>query len=314
MEAVSHLAARFAHLLPEEMSIAAAVVKSFVPALADALLDRAGGLLGAQSVLLEEPADGIFQKLQRDHRIVAIFDGSTVVNRNVLINQFPHLARAFRTGRHNLSAVAEAARLGAPSGHLIPGRLGLISRSGCSLVQSVPEAAAQVRDRIGRGQAPPELGRLVTGFTGAVEAVLTEIAGCGPWGRDVPASAFLLAQRYELCFAGAACLWMWLANEATHGPQDALWQGAPCQDAPCQDALWQGALWLRAALARVLTMLCPGDRRSLADLDASALRLAGIVVAIPPGAPSFGLITEQVPRPATEPAPGVAERFAGSPG
>jgi hypothetical protein len=71
--------------------------------------------------------------------------------------------------------------------------------------------------------------------------------------REVPAEAFALAEQYDLCFAGAACLLLWLHNRTM-----------------LPDA------WLRACLTRVLTLLggCPpADLSMMEELaDAAADR------------------------------------------
>lgn len=94
-EAVAAVAARSLHCAPGEMSVISAIVKSFVPAVAGEVIALAGELLGAEAF---RDAHGEYAKLERDHRIVEIFDGSTYVNRNLLINHFPVLGRAWQRG------------------------------------------------------------------------------------------------------------------------------------------------------------------------------------------------------------------------
>ena len=78
-----------------------------------------------------------------------------------------------------------------------------------------------------------------------------------PSSRDVPAAAFELAVRYELCFAGAACLQFWLHNAgdvAAHVPEPGD-PGAPRTVDASATALWRDALWLEAALRHVVGRL-----------------------------------------------------------
>lgn len=96
-EVVSLVAARSAHAMTAEMSVVSAVAKSYVPTLVDRMVADIGELLGARAFLMDVYADGAFQKLERDHRIVGIFDGSTIVNKNAVINQFPGWPRRTRT-------------------------------------------------------------------------------------------------------------------------------------------------------------------------------------------------------------------------
>lgn len=242
-EVVSAVGARCIHALPSEMSAVAPVIKAFVPTVVDDAIDEAGELLGVRGLLTEEYADGMFQKLERDHRILAIFDGSTVVNRISLINQFPLLARAYAEGRWDAAGVAVAANLAAPLPELDTDRLTLLSRQGSSLVQSVPDAVVRTRELAARGEVPELVTRQVEMFGEAVDTVMTELAAHRPTPRDVPPEAFTLAWRYELCFAGAACLRVWLHNNDVLAAPEA------------GGALWQDATWLSACLASVLLQL-----------------------------------------------------------
>nr|AGS49324.1 acyl-CoA dehydrogenase, short-chain specific [uncultured bacterium esnapd2] len=169
-EAVSVMAARGVHEFTSEMSVISAVAKAFVPSVVQRVINRLAELMGLRGFLAGE-----FAKLDRDHRIVGIFDGSTAVNRHSLITQFPRLARAFRAGK------------AAERSPFDPANLRLSSPTGCTVVN-------QVRDG--------EFGAVVT-------RVHEEMAKYAPSARGVPASAFALAERYELCFAGAAALYLW---------------------------------------------------------------------------------------------------------
>jgi alkylation response protein AidB-like acyl-CoA dehydrogenase len=182
-EAVSKAAADGVREYPGELSVLSAVTKAFVPALTDELIFKCGELLGTRAFLTEVHDHGAFQKLARDHRIVSIFDGNSFVNENALINQFPMLAKAYRAG-----TVARPA-----CGPFDPGQLRLASRTGCSLVQRLPELA-------------PNGGVQGRELADHCAAVHEEMARVAPSARDVPAGAFALARRYELCLAGAAVL------------------------------------------------------------------------------------------------------------
>ena len=82
-------------MFPEEMSVIAAVAKGFVPTAVDMLLGQLGPMLGARAFVVDPSGDGAFEKLERDHRIVALFDGSTAVCQAALIAQFPTLAEGY---------------------------------------------------------------------------------------------------------------------------------------------------------------------------------------------------------------------------
>ncbi|WP_051791006.1 acyl-CoA dehydrogenase family protein [Amycolatopsis jejuensis] len=214
VEAVSTVAGRYVNAAPEELSVVSPVVKALVPALVDGMLAELGELLGGQGFLVA----GEFEKIERDHRLVAIFDGSTDVNRYALIGQFGLLARGYAARRRN-SDVAAVTDLARPVGPLRFDRLRLLSPTGCDLVQSVPEVASALS------------GPLVARFAALTDEVLAALADHQA-AKQPPAEAFELAVRYELCFAGAACMRLYQANP---GRVDAT--------------------WLQACLARVMVLL-----------------------------------------------------------
>lgn len=235
-EAVSVVAGRCMAALPGEMSVVAALAKAHVPGAVDEMIGALGELLGARAFLAGVFEHGMFQKLERDHRIVAIFDGSTVVNRNGLINQFRTLARAWRDARWDHAGLAIVFDANAALPAFAPDKLSMMSAGGCSVLQSFPHACTQLAD------APARVRRLAHALCAASAATLQQCGAYQPSPREVPSAAFDLARRYELCFAAAACVGYWLANRTAnaHAP------------------LWHDALWLEAALVRVLAQLTPG--------------------------------------------------------
>ncbi|WP_406492487.1 acyl-CoA dehydrogenase family protein [Streptomyces sp. NBC_01604] len=219
-EAVTTVAARAIHTLTPEMSVIASVTKALVPTLAQDTLDQLSELLGVRSFLSDTYLDGAFAKLDRDHRIVAVFDGSTAVNRSLLIDHFPVLARSWHRGTADRDAVT-ATLPGSPPRPFDPGRLRLLSTRGCSLVQLLPEALDRLRAGVRQGQLPPEAARMADELTGLAEAVHTGMEHQERTVRDVPQSAFDLAAQYELCFAAAALVHLWLDSART--AYDGLW-------------------------------------------------------------------------------------------
>lgn len=244
-EAVSIVASRSTHALTGEMSVIAPLTKALVPAIVDELVSNAGDMLGARAFLLDEWAHGRFQKLERDHRIVAIFDGSTVVNRNGLINQFRLLARAWLKRQVDTPGLACACDVKAPLPPWRSAKLSLLASAGCSVLQSWPQAVSQLGQLALKpdelGQAAARVMPTVQALDAAIHRVMNDVAQCLVDGRDVPPEAFELAAEVEQCFAAAACLQLWLHN-------------APAQ---AGQPWWQGALWLRAALLRLLNALLP---------------------------------------------------------
>ena len=210
--------ARSANTLTSELSVGSAIAKALVPSLVQRSIEQLAELLGARALLTGTYACGMFAKVERDHRIVGIFDGSTAVNRHALIMQFPRLARGFAAGE--TAGLDGALTRTAPVADLEPRRLSLFSSDGCSVVRGLPAAIHRVEAMAADGEVPPDLLGLVQEL-GKVAADLHEaLAACGPAGTEAAPSYFRLAERYELCFAAAAALGMWLRDAS---PRDELW-------------------------------------------------------------------------------------------
>jgi len=233
-ESLTMFVGRAVHTLPGELSVYSAAAKAYVPALADELIATCAELLGAQAFLSDVYEYGAYQKLQRDHRIVGIFDGNVFVNQSALINQFARLAAGWRRQRCDEDGVRTAADLAAPLPET--GRLELISRRGCSLMQGFPGTV----DALRAAGAPPRVAALAAQILGWSADLHTELGALPPQGTGASPESFALAYRYQLCLAAAAATTIWLANR--HG------QAQPW---------WQGALWLEAALTLLADRLAP---------------------------------------------------------
>lgn len=241
-EAAAIVTSRAIHTATSELMIGSAVVKYLVPTLVGEVIARLRGLLGARAFLSDVFAGGMFQKVERDHRIVGLFDGSTVVNLHALVHQFPVLARSYRRGSADEAAVAAAATLTTPLPPLDPGRLSLAAKQGCGLVQSLPAWVA------GGGGLPPAVAALAAEVVTAAGRLHEELALHRPAPLAVPAVAFARAQRYAACYAAAAALRLWAHNHA--------WAAATAD--PRTVALWDEGLWLQACLHRLLPRISPG--------------------------------------------------------
>jgi alkylation response protein AidB-like acyl-CoA dehydrogenase len=260
-EAVALLAARSVHALPGELSVTSAITKAFVPTTVQDLLTSLGELLGVRSFLTSSPGGG-FAKLERDHRICAVFDGSTVVNRTALLNQMPRLARQLDRRRADAAGVRAAADLSAPVGPFDRGRLSLLSVAGCSPVQSLPEAAGRLRE-----DGPSEVARFIGPLLAEIERLQLLATEFVPVAGGLPSTAFVLAERYERAYAAAACLHLWRENaDRATGP------------------LWENALWLRACLMSLL----PED--AVEDADETGVSDAMASVLLDRSAPEFTLL------------------------
>lgn len=231
-DAAALLAARAAHCLTGEMSVVSAVAKAGVPEIVQETLGELAELMGARGYLTGHHAHGMFQKLERDHRVVGIFDGTTAVNRSALISQFPVLARRARDGTYDEAGLAALLGDGLPP--LDHDALRLTSRTGCSVVQALPATVERL------GAHPPRTRGIALALAEETARLAAGMAALRPAAaRDTPAEAFSLARRYELCFAGAAALHLLAAT----APGDAA-----------------RTLRLTAAAERALELLTPGHR------------------------------------------------------
>jgi alkylation response protein AidB-like acyl-CoA dehydrogenase len=243
-EAVTLVSSRSIHALTGELTAVSAVTKYFVPTLIDQAIIRLGTVLGARSLLVGPTyRHGRFQKVQRDHRIVGIFDGNTLVNLHSLVNQFVLLARQLRKQTVDVEGLATATDLAAPLPEFDHDRLSLLPRAGCTLVQALRQGVREISALAARGAAPASLARRAEAVAVAADGVAARLVTHRPTAVEVPAEDFELAERYADCYAASAAVHLWLRNRGTHGDGSGL---------------WAEGLWLEAVLARLLARLLPG--------------------------------------------------------
>jgi alkylation response protein AidB-like acyl-CoA dehydrogenase len=264
-EAAALVSSRSIHSLTGEMSVVSAVVKALAPTLVDSMLAELSELLGVHGVLTDGYEYGAFQKVRRDHQIVSVFDGSTPVSRAATVQQFPRLVRGFAGRAVEADGLREAIAVGDPVRELDHLALTLLSRQGCSLVQALPGLAASVDVPAG----PVGLADHARALCAVAERLHSLMADTPPKVRPAMA-AYELAAAYELCYAGAACLQLWVTGRDRHHGE----------------RLWEDGLWVRAALRMLLARIAgvlrspqpvpaPGDDRidgQLSFLVAEAAR------------------------------------------
>jgi alkylation response protein AidB-like acyl-CoA dehydrogenase len=237
MEALSQVAARSVHLVPGELSVTSAAVKYLVPTVVDDIVTRLGALLGARSYLVEHSPHGLFEKVERDHRIVGVFDGNTMVNLYGLVSQFRALGRNYPAvpgseppaGLFDLTAPVPPARLD---------RLSLVARHGSGILGTLP---AHVRALDEAALANPLLAgaAALAGQARQTAAVLHSGLPRGPLTVTTTSpETFDTARHHTLLMAAAACLGVW-------------------RHSPAVNRRWPDGLWIEAALRRLLTRLEP---------------------------------------------------------
>ncbi len=238
-EALTIVATRAVHTLTSEMSVTSAVAKYQVPTNTEQIIADLTRQLGARAFLKNVHAYGMFQKVDRDHRIVGLFDGNTLVNLNSLINQFRTLVRVYRRGTGDGAGARAAFDLSAPLPPIDPARLSLVARGGSGVLASVPDSIAILRSAA--AQEPVLKGALACAerLAETIDLVHDDMERYQNALSDVPPAAFDTARRYTLCFAAAACLGLWAHNHEAQG----------------DGRVWQDGVWLRAVLDRLLVRL-----------------------------------------------------------
>ncbi|MQY11667.1 hypothetical protein SRB5_17860 [Streptomyces sp. RB5] len=241
-EALSLVAARSVHTLPGELSVTSSVAKYLVPTVTDDVINALRGVLGARSFLLDVHEHGRFQKLERDHRIVGIFDGNTMVNLYGLTSQFRTLARNHPTQWPTDRGAADTFALHRPLPDAELDRLSLMSRWGSSVTGSLPASAHALA---AAARTRPELTRaafLARVLADAARDLHTRMSRIRLAPAGAPVAGFDQARAYSICFAAACCAGLWLHNEELPRPDGSA-------------ALWEGGLWLENTLARLVTRL-----------------------------------------------------------
>lgn len=249
-DSLSLAATRAVHLLPEQSSVYAAVVKYLVPKVLNETMYDVSIVLGANSYVREGDY-GIFQKHVRDIPMTSLGHAGSAACQATIIPQLPRLAR------RSWGADAEPApdalfRLtdGLPA--LDTDRL-VLAAGDDGLVASLL-AGAHGPDRADYGS---DLVRLLDGLVGEVRQLQTECGAMSPRDRTTLANphAYSLADRYALVLAGAACFGVWQQHRDGRA-------GAFLAD----------PAWLVAALLRITRRLSLPVPEGLADPTDRMLR------------------------------------------
>ena len=92
-----------------------------MPDAVDLIYRELARVLGGSAQVIGAAGPARFEKASRDNRVVGIFDGNSVVNLNVMINEFPNIAKS--DDAVALADVVGALVHPARGDHLEPGRL-----------------------------------------------------------------------------------------------------------------------------------------------------------------------------------------------
>ncbi|MFK4807807.1 acyl-CoA dehydrogenase family protein [Microbacterium sp. ZW CA_36] len=275
VECLMLVGVRSAHAVPGEMALVSALVKFLGPDTADLLFRDLTRLLGPRALIvgsegsggLHPSAFGAFQKAARDSRVVGIFDGNSVVNLNMIVNELPNQLRP--AAPPPLPEVLAPLRADVEHDALDTASLRLVTRHGSRLLRSLPALVDAVDD--GRtSRAAVDAARWILG---EYTALLAE-AGDLPRQSQPDPLAFHLAERFALVFGAACALAVHLARAgAIPGPlgESDAWLAAVLQrvanrlgadtvDTAVADALLDAAL--RAHAGGAVTLLPSWTERS----------------------------------------------------
>ncbi|MFJ2443032.1 MULTISPECIES: acyl-CoA dehydrogenase family protein [unclassified Streptomyces] len=246
-------ACRAAHLAPDQLPLMSACVKYLVPRTATDSIESLSGVLGARSYLAEEHWHGIFEKMRRDCSVTTLFDGSSPVNLQAIVEQLPGLARA-----RSADQVTDV-----PSGLFAPAPPALdwvaaedleLATDADAVLHGLTAAYRTLRD--GHHTLAPrrELLELLEWFGAETDRLDTETvrnAGDADWNRS--GAAYDLAARYSHLHAAGACAWKWL-NWCTESSDPFIADGT----------------WLVLCLRRIATRI-GREPIVLDDIDRAAL-------------------------------------------
>jgi alkylation response protein AidB-like acyl-CoA dehydrogenase len=228
-ESVAYAAARSAATATDELAVVSAVAKALVPELCQEAISTVGEILGLRSFLAAGHPYQAFQKLDRDHRVVAIFDGSTAVCRDLLVEHFPLLARTGPDADGTDDLRATPTRV-AGTDHL-----SVLSRR-CSLVDELAADCDVIVRQAAGGELPEWIPAAVGAVLESLRIVKAQMAQQSWAPHNIPQQAFDVARDFELCFAAAAAIRLWIPGRT---------------DPVSSGALWSDGLWLCGALTLI---------------------------------------------------------------
>ncbi|MDY7003064.1 MAG: acyl-CoA dehydrogenase [Cyanobacteriota bacterium] len=219
-------AARGFHVIPQQFSVWAAVVKYFVTVQLETMINNISSVLGSRFYMREEHDWGIFQKVLRDNSIISVFDGSTTVNLHSLILQFRQLTK-HRSRRNSAKMEAIKSRL-----EIIfslekqlptfePEKLEIVGRGADDALQGLEIALEQLKDL----KTDNLNTKVLEQITALTECVIAEVNAhdeliansAFEFGHDQSPELFEIAKNYCALHAAAACVHMWIYNREILG-------------------------------------------------------------------------------------------------
>ncbi|TDD71414.1 acyl-CoA dehydrogenase family protein [Actinomadura rubrisoli] len=219
-ECVAIPVSRALTVAPQRLSLWSSIVKYFVPVLGEEVVASIGTVLAARGYLREGVAHGVFQKLQRDHAIASIFEGTTHVNLANVAGQLPFLiAPPEETGAEDDLLADLFSWTRTPPTWRPDGRLLQLTNEGRDEVGQRFEAIADELLTAANTHAAPgvaaELKDLVSSI-GGLRSTLD--AGIRASEADTTSVAALArARRYCELHAMVSCMLTWIHNRREFG-------------------------------------------------------------------------------------------------
>jgi hypothetical protein len=236
-DCVTNAGLRSFHVVPEQSSLWASIVKYFVPTTIETMIQNLSVVLGARYYMREEHEFGTFQRVLRDAAVVSLFDGSTVVNLHALMLQFRHLARRGVRGD-------QGSRLGQifDMNTTVPAwngqRLSLVSTQANDALEGVEYSLEHLKSERAENTAnPAEIDRILAFGKKLMHEIGVHNDNFAEsefeHGHLQSAAMFRAAQRYCALHAAASCLHAWIWNRTN------------------SSSFFASGAWLVPALARI---------------------------------------------------------------
>ena len=205
------------HVVPEQSSLWASIVKYFVPTTIETMIQNLSVVLGARYYMREEHEWGTFQRVLRDAAVVSLFDGSTVVNLHALMLQFRHLARRRATPGDRRARLGQIFDMNTSVPPWNGERLSSASTQANDALEGVEQTLEQLKAEGGTNTADrEEIDRIVAlgeELRDEIEAHNARFSQSEfEHGHRQSAAMFRAAQRYCALHAAAACLHSWTGN------------------------------------------------------------------------------------------------------
>ncbi|MEU5726965.1 acyl-CoA dehydrogenase family protein [Micromonospora sp. NPDC047738] len=204
-------------LAPERLSLWSAIAKYLVPVMAEETVHNVGVVMGARSYLREGVASGAFQKLQRDHAIASVFEGTTHVNLHWIAEQLPAVvAGAGEPDDAAQDLLRQLFDLGDNTAAWHPdGRRLRLANGGLDEITGAWPLAVRRAEALLRGPRPPaasaEILDLCARLSELRAALHHRITATESW-QSSSVAAITAAREHCAHHAAVSCLLIWLDN------------------------------------------------------------------------------------------------------